>query len=231
MATGSSVWGIILASSPPGDFPADIEPVFLTLGSKPVLSYSLSAFERCPEVEGLVLVASKDRLESVRSLVHLFGCNKVKATVAGAAGRLESIQAGLEVAEEHRAGVIVIHDGARPGVTPEAISETIRQAKRCGVACVAHGLADPLVETARGTKLTGIPEGDQFLTTATPHAFKADALQKTLAHAARKKLKSMDEIAVAFAAKLEIQLVALRRPMVRIASPIELNLAEFYLRH
>lgn len=229
--TSSSVWGIILASSQPGEFSAEIEPVFLTLGSKPVLTYSLSAFERCPDVEGLVLVAAKNRLDSVRSLVHLFGCNKVKAIIPGFASRWESVQAGLAVVAEHRAGTVVVHEGARPGVTPEMIAETIRLARKCGAASVAQPVTEPIVESAKGVKITGAPEGEQLFAMATPQAFRSDVLQKILANAVKKKLKLADEAIAAHALKQEVQLVSLKRPMVRVDSPIDLNLAEFYLKH
>ena len=195
------------------------------------MSYSLSAFERCSDIEGLVLVVAKERLESVRALVHLFGCNKVKSIVVASSTRLDSVHAGLAVVAEYRAGTIVVHEGARPGVTPEIISETIRAARKCGAACAAHAIAEHVVEVGKGAKITGIPEGDQFYAASTPQAFKTDVLQKALAHAAKKKLKPADEVAAACAIKQDVQVVALKRPLIRIGSPIDLNLAEFYLRH
>lgn len=225
----STVWGVILASGQPSEFAADIEPAFLTVGSKPVLAYSLTAFERCSDVDGLVLVTSKERLESLRSMVHLFGCNKVKAIVAAPSARAAAVQAGVEIAVENGAGHIVVHDGTRPGVLPELISETIRVARKSGAAAVANPITDPVSETARGAKITKLVAGDLW-TTATPQAFKTDVLQKALAHAVKKKLKVPDEAAAVTAIKQVVHVVPAPRPLIRISAPAHLNLAEFLLR-
>ena len=90
---------------------------------------------------------------------------------------------------------------------------------------------EPVVEAGKGGKITGIPEGDQFFTASTPQAFKSDVLHKALAHASKKKLKLVDEVAAARAIKQDVNVVPLKRPLIRIGSPIDLNLAEFYLRH
>lgn len=225
----STVWGVILASGQPSDFAADIEPAFLTVGSKPVLAYSLSAFERCPDVDGLVLVSSKERLESLRAMVHLFGCNKVKAIVSAPPARTAAVQVGVDVAIENGAGHIVVHDGTRPGVSTELISETIRVARKSGASAVANPIMDPVSETAKGAKITKLVSGDLW-TTATPQAFKTDVLHKALVNAVKKKLKLPDEAAAATAIKQVVHLVPARRPLIRIASPAHLSLAEFLLR-
>lgn len=225
----STVWGVILLSAQPSEFAADIEPAFLTVGSKPVLAYSLSAFERCSDVDGLVLVTTKERLESLRGMVHLFGCNKIKAIIADAPVRGVALQAGVAVAVENGAGHIVVHDGTRPGVTPELISETVRVARKSGAASAARPIVEPVNETLKGAKITKLLTGNLWMT-MTPQAFKADILQKALANAVKKKLKLPDEAAAATAIKQPVQLVPAKRPLIRIASPLDLNLAELLLR-
>jgi 2-C-methyl-D-erythritol 4-phosphate cytidylyltransferase len=221
---------VILASGRSTEFGADIETVFLTLGSKPVLTYSLSAFERCPDIEGLVLVTSKERLENLRAMVHMFGCAKVKAIIAGPPTREGAVLAGLAVALEHQAGFITVHDGARPGVTPELISETVRLARKHGAAAVVTPLADPVCESAKGTKITAMIEGPHLWSTVSPQSFSAAVLQKALAAAAKKKVHPADEATAVAALKQEIHLVPSKRPLVRIASALDLTLAEFLMR-
>lgn len=227
----STAWGVVLASGRSSEFGADIETVFLTVGSKPLLTYSLSAFERCADVEGLVLVTSKDRLESLRALVHMFGCNKVKSIIAGPPSRENAVQAGLAVAIEHNAGFVVVHDGTRPGVTPELISETIRVARKNGAATVARPVGEPVCEAAKGTKITGTLDDSVLWQTLSPQTFKIEILQKALTNAAKKKIHLADEAAAVAAIKQDVHLVPVKRPLVRVTSPLDLNLAEFLLRH
>ncbi|MEI6514423.1 MAG: 2-C-methyl-D-erythritol 4-phosphate cytidylyltransferase [bacterium] len=63
--------GIIVAAGKSERMGADIDKVFLSLGTKPVLAYSLLAFEQCPLIDGVILVVRKDRLDSARGLVQM----------------------------------------------------------------------------------------------------------------------------------------------------------------
>jgi len=224
-------WGIVLAAGRADGFGADIDPVFLTMGSKPVLTYTLAAFERCPDVEGLVLVTSKERLESLRTMVSMFGCNSVKSIIAGPAAREGAVAAGLAVALENKAGIVTIHEGARPGVTPELIAETIRLARKHGAAAVARAVQDPACLSAKGVKYDEPVESGSVWATMTPQSFKTDVLGKALANAAKKKLHPLDEAAAVSANRGEVALVPSAKPLIRIAAPLDLNLAEFLLRH
>ncbi|HMP76532.1 MAG TPA: 2-C-methyl-D-erythritol 4-phosphate cytidylyltransferase [Kiritimatiellia bacterium] len=228
--SNATAWGVVLASGRSSEFGADIETVFLTLGSKPILTYSLSAFERCTDIEGLVLVTSKERLESLRAMVHMFGCPKVKSIIAGPANREEAVLAGLNVAMEHHAGIVTVHDGARPGVTSDLISETVRLARKHGAAAVATPLADPVGESAKGAKLSGLVEGAPLYSIASPQSFSAAILHKALTTAAKKKLHPADEATAVAALKQEVHLAVSKRPLVRIASPVDLTIAEVLLK-
>ncbi len=230
-STSSSVWGIVLAGGRTSQFGTDIDPVFLSLGSKPVLTYSLAAVERCAEIEAVVVVASKERIDSVRTMINMFGCTKVKAIVAGPPPREAAVAAGLHALEERQPGFIAIVDGAVPGITPELISETIKMARKRGSAAVARQLALPVCESAKGVKITGTPEDGTLWITMGPQVFRKDHLEKALSHASKKKLRAADEAALAAAAKIDVHLVPTRRMLIRIDTPQDLNLAEYVLRH
>ncbi|MCO5045825.1 MAG: 2-C-methyl-D-erythritol 4-phosphate cytidylyltransferase [Kiritimatiellae bacterium] len=229
-ALPSTAWGIIWTGGPVTDFPPEIEPAFLTIGSKPVLAYSLSAFERCADIEGVVIVTSAARREYVLTMVQMFGCNKVRSILAAPATRAGAIKIGLEAAVEMGAGITVIHEGVRPGVTPELITETIRVARKSGAAAVARPVPDPVCEAAKGAKVTGAIENGALWSTLTPQAFKVDVLVKALTHVAKKKLHLPDEAAAVVATKQDVHLVPSKRLLVRIAAPGDLNLAELLLR-
>lgn len=228
--TNSLTWAILLAGGRSSGFGEDVDPVFLSLNSKPVLTYSLSAIERCPDVENTVIVAPKERVESVRVMATMFGASKVKAVVAGSGSREAMVRAGLEAVSEAGPGYVAIVDGAVPGVTPEMISETVRAAHKCGAATVARPITDPIAESEKGSKITGLPNGSTWWITVGPQAFRVDVLERALQNAAKKKLRIADEAAAVAALKEDVQLVPIRRHLVRIDAPADLMLAEFLLR-
>ena len=94
----------------------NVDKAFLSLGPKPVLAYSLVAFQDCDAIAEVVLVVRKERVDSARAMAQMFGCSKVKKIVAGGTKRQQSVQNGMDQVPEGTA-VVAVHDGARPLVT------------------------------------------------------------------------------------------------------------------
>ncbi len=120
---------------------------FLLLNEKPVVYYSLKAFEES-QVDMVILVTGKGEISYCeKEIVARYGFSKVKAIVAGGKERYHSVYEGLcalkGLLEED--GIVLIHDGARPMVTGEIISRTIDAARTHG-ACVA---AMPVKDTIK----------------------------------------------------------------------------------
>ena len=72
------IYGIIVAAGKSERMGVDVDKAFLSLGTRPVLAYALLAFEQCPMIDGVILVVRKDRLDSARGMVQMFGCSKVR---------------------------------------------------------------------------------------------------------------------------------------------------------
>ena len=142
-------FGVVVAAGKSERMGAGIDKAFLNLGTKPVLAFSLLAFENCPDIEGVILVVRKDRTDAARGLVQIFGCSKVQCIVAGGATRQESVVNGLAELPEG-VSLVAVHDGARPCVRPELISETLKSAKRYGSGVAATKVTDTLKEVQHG---------------------------------------------------------------------------------
>lgn len=224
-------WGIIITGGKADEFAEGVDTAFLTLSSKPVLTYSLAAFERCPEIEGIVLVASKDRIESVRAMVQMFGSYKVKKVLAGPTQRLGAVLTGLRAFEEEKVGLVTVHDGTRPCVTADQISETIKSARKHGSGVLASRVTDPIKVVAKGTKVTDGFDPETLWNALTPQSYKVEILRKALEAAHKKKEGIHDEADALALIKAETHIVPTTRPSIRIAGPADLNLAEYLLRH
>lgn len=227
----SACWGIVIASGKGEKFAPDVDTAFLNIASRPVLTYSLSAFEHCPDIEGIVVVAPKERMESIRNMVHMFGSVKVKKIVAGTNLRQTSVLNGLKALEDAKPDVVVIHDASRPCVKPSQISETIKVARKSGCAVTGYKVVDALKVVEKGNKVAEHLPGGVYWTTVSPQAFKTDVLVKALEAAQKKKLALSDDCeALSLLKGKEVSVVATDLPDVRISSPADLMLAEILLR-
>lgn len=226
----STAWAVIVASGKREKFGADFETAFLNLASKPVLAHVLHRYELCPEIEGVVVVVPKERIDHLRGMVHVFGYNKVKKIVAGSNQRLASVLAGLAAVDE-AAEFVSIHDGSRPCLAAADIVDTLKSARRYGSGVLAVPIDDAVKSTRKGSNIAKDVEADALWVAHTPQAFKVAAIRKALLSAQKKKVALVDESEAMALIGEEVRLVAATGPRVRIASPSDIHYAEVLLRN
>ena len=108
-----------------------IDKVLAPLGELPVLVHTLYAFQDCPVIDEIVVVAREDLVVDVGRLCREFNLDKVRKVIVGGQERIHSVQAGLREVDPE-ADLIAIHDGARPLVPQEIIRDTVARGGRPG---------------------------------------------------------------------------------------------------
>ena len=161
---------IIVAAGKSERMGTGTDKAFLSLGNKPVLAWSLIAFERCPDIDRIVLVVRKEQQVAAKAVARMFGISKLIAIVPGGNKRQESVQAGLAVCDVDTR-FVVVHDGARPCVTPDVISEVVKLAKRVGAATVGRRMTDTVKRVEKGTAVSGTEDREKLWAVQTPQAF------------------------------------------------------------
>lgn len=171
------VTAIIVAAGKSERMGAGVDKVFLALGTKPVVAWSLLAFERCTDVDQIILVVRKEQLTAAKALVRMFGISKLRTVVPGGTKRQDSVMNGLkEVDADTR--IVVIHDGARPCVAPETISETVKMARRSGAVVVGSRIWDTVKYVEKGTTVTRTENRAKLWAVQTPQAFSATLIRR-----------------------------------------------------
>ena len=167
---------IIVAAGKSTRMGSATDKAFLSLGSKPVVAWSLLAFERCRDIDRIVLVVRKDQQVAAKAVVKMFGISKLQAIVAGGNRRQDSVQAGLDAGDLDTRYVLV-HDGARPCVTSDLISEVVKLVKRVPAVAVGRRLTDTVKRIDKGITVTGTEDRDKLWAVQTPQAFQARVLR------------------------------------------------------
>lgn len=221
--------GIIVAAGKSERMGQSVDKAFLSLGAKPVVVYSLLAFEKCPDIEEVILVVRSDRVEAARCMVQMFGCMKVKKIVAGGLQRQMSVARGLEEISEN-VSVVAVHDGARPCVTPELISAAVRSAREHGSGVAAVKITDTVKEVIKGNLIAKTVDRTKLWAMQTPQAFKRDLLVKALNLVKKKKLTVTDEASAVELVSKNVRLVVSSSANVKITTPDDLVLAAALMR-
>ncbi len=105
---------------------------FISIHDKPILIYTLEAFEKHPMIDAIEVVCIDGWHDMLRAYAKQFGISKLKWIVGGGATGQESIRNGVYNLEEHCKDddIVIIHDGIRPLVDEEVLSDVI---VKCGI--------------------------------------------------------------------------------------------------
>ncbi len=186
------VTAIIVAAGKSERMGGGADKAFLSLGSRPVVAWSLMAFEKNADVDSIVLVVRKDQVTAAKAVAKMFGISKLSKVVAGGARRQDSVQAGLrEVDSDTR--VVAVHDGARPCVTQEVISEVIRSAKRGAASVTGCRIRDTVKVVEKGTAVSQTVDRSKYWAVQTPQAFPYSMLRKAYAAVEAEQKEVLDD--------------------------------------
>jgi 2-C-methyl-D-erythritol 4-phosphate cytidylyltransferase len=218
------VWGIIIASGKGEQLTQDTDIAFLNLGTRPVITYAMEACERCPDVDAVAIVTRKERMDSVKGLVQLFGSTKVQKILSGGTYRHTCVQSALSVLEKE-ATLLVVLEASRPCVTPELISETIKSAKKNGTGVAGVKMSGIVKYAEKGKKTMQTLDGESLWTLQSPQAFKIELLAEVLKTTAKKRASIVDEAMAFDLAEKEIHLVSSFSGNIKVESADDLVLA------
>lgn len=166
---------IILAAGSGSRMQTQIPKQFMDLCGKPVIYYSILAFVQSG-VDEIILVTSEPYISYCENLKKTYGFDKITHIVTGGRERYLSVYEGLRMLTDSE--LVLIHDGARPFITPSIIKRTREKAAECG-ACVA---AMPAKDTIKLVNEAGIvvhtPKRSDVWQVQTPQGFQIDLLMK-----------------------------------------------------
>lgn len=209
------VTAIILAAGRGERMGLSLDKAFLSLGSKPVVAYSLSAFEMCQDVDSIVLVVRREKIEAAREMCKLFRITKLVSIVTGGASRQSSVRAGLD-AMPLETTVVSIHDSARPLVTPALISATVQAAKKHGSGVAAHRVVDTIKLVEKGSVVSSTVDRSHLWAVETPQTFKVDLIRRAYDEVDAKKSTVTDDAGAVETAGGQVHLVEWLKPNMKI---------------
>lgn len=151
----------------------DIPKQFLTINDRPVIIYTLEAFQKHPEIDSIAVACLKGWEQVLRAYADQFNITKLKYIVTGGDTGQASIRNGLFELEKHYSpdDIVLIHDGNRPLVSAEIISDCIITTKQHGCAISAIPVTEAVMKTLDGlTSVDSYPR-ETLRRTHTPHGF------------------------------------------------------------
>jgi 2-C-methyl-D-erythritol 4-phosphate cytidylyltransferase len=170
------VTAVILAAGQGKRMNSPVAKQFLILREKPVIYYSLKAFEESG-ADDIVLVTGEGQAEYCReSIVGLFHIRKVSHVIEGVKERYDSVYRALNCMDD--TDYVLIHDGARPFISPDLINTVIERVMEQKACIVGTPVKETIkIADAQGY-ITATPNRNTLWTAQTPQAFEYSSIKR-----------------------------------------------------
>lgn len=223
------VTAIIVAAGKSERMGGGADKAFLSLGSKPVVAWSLLAFEKNADIDSIILVVRKDQVTAAKAVARMFGISKLAKIVAGGARRQDSVQAGLkEVDSDTR--IVAVHDGARPCVSQEVISDVIKSAKRGAASVTGCRMRDTVKIVEKGSTVSQTVDRSKYWAVQTPQAFPYSMLRKAYAAVEAEQKEVLDDAQAVEAMGESVKICESNKLNIKITTPEDLQIAAAILK-
>ena len=161
---------IVLAAGSGSRMQSDVKKQFMEIGGKPLIYYSLKAFEESL-IDDIVLVVSRgDVAYAQKEIVQKYGFDKVTAVVEGGLARYHSVRLGLQAAAKD-CDYAFIHDGARPFIDRDIILRALQAVKEYKACVVGMPAKDTIKIADEKGFAASTPDRNLMWTVQTPQVF------------------------------------------------------------
>ena len=222
---------IVLAAGSGKRMNSKVHKQYLIIQDRPVLYYSLKAFEDSA-VDEIVLVVGKGEEKFCRKeIVDKYGISKVKAIVEGGKERYHSVFEGLKQTSD--ADYVLIHDGARPFVNQDIIRRCMQEVQKYQACVVGMPVKDTIKIADEGGYAKQTPDRKNVWMIQTPRTFSYALIYE----AYEEMLKTEDTAITDDAMVLErikgkkSKLIEGSYRNIKITTPEDLLIANVYLQH
>lgn len=154
----------------------DIPKQFINVKDKPIIIYTLEAFQRHPNIDEICVVILKGWEEILWAYAKQFNITKLKYVVNGGSNGQESIYNGLNEIKQYNENTddvtVLIHDGNRPMVSQEIITDSLFTYHEYGSAVAAIPCTEVVLSSENGKESIDLLPREKIWRTQTPHTYK-----------------------------------------------------------
>lgn len=158
----------------------DLPKQFLTVENKPIIIYTLEAFQQHPSIDEIYVSCLEGWNSVLEAYAKQFNITKLKRIVTGGATGQESIYNGLQAIKQDNENtndiVVVVHDGNRPMLSQDVITDNLVKQKKYGSAVTVIPTTEVVFVSKNGFESNQALNRDELWRTQTPHSYKFDEL-------------------------------------------------------
>ena len=198
------------------------------INGRPAIVWTLKAIQGCVDVNEIVVVTKRDRLEELAAICGKYGIDKATKVVVGGKSRIESAWLGINAVSE-RARYTGIHDGARPLVSVQLVKGVIELAKETGAAVAAIPESDTIRQSERGV-LTSSIDRQNVYRIQTPQVFSSELIRAAVFAALDRGEDFTDDSAAVQALGMNVHIAPGSVKNIKLTTVEDLDIARALLK-
>jgi 2-C-methyl-D-erythritol 4-phosphate cytidylyltransferase len=220
-----STWGIVLAGG--AGVRMGAPKAFLPIAGKPMLLYSLQAFQKANNIDKIAIVARREDLEAAQNLCRSTSISKFAFVTPGGKERQDSVWEGVKLLPPD-AALVAIHDSARPLVSANLIDALVEAAKEKGAVIPAVPVKDT-IKIGENSKVLGTLKRSLLWSVQTPQVFRVDAFKNALQNAFKENFYGTDCASVMEFSGYPVYFLEGSLQNLKVTHPIDVAIAETLL--
>jgi len=210
---------------------------FTELGGTPILIHTLRKFAASPEISEIYVALRGNEIAGFRERLAGEGkpiSDKQVRLVEGGEHRQQSVANALAGVSAAVDDIVLVHDAVRPFVTQEIIRDVIQAAQKYGAAIAGMPAVDTVKQverTAEGALITATVPRERVVMAQTPQGFRYEVIKRAFDDAAADGFMGTDEASLVERSGREVAVVMGSPRNIKITTPTDMQLAEFYLQN
>ena len=196
---------------------------FLEMHGKPILIYTLEHFQYHDDIDEIVVVCLKGWISELKRFLKIYMIDKVHIIVPGGDTGHDSIHIGLEAMKENTApdDIILIHDGVRPLINAQLISDNIDAVRKFGNAITAEPARESVIRSVDGKTVDEEPNRNEIYVAKAPQSFYFLDIYSLYKIAEERNFKTIDSSHLCSILKVKMHIVPSTKNNMKITEPAD----------
>ena len=206
---------------------------FTELNGTPILIHTLRKFAASAAVSEIYVALRTEEMPEFRARLEKERLSKKVELVTGGEHRQQSVASALAAISAAAEDIVLVHDAVRPFVSEQIIEEVIQAAQKYGAAIAGMPAVDTVKQvdrTAEGAVITATIPRERVVMAQTPQGFRYGVLKKAFDEAAVDGFMGTDEASLIERGGGDVSVVMGSPRNIKITTPSDMELAEFFLK-
>jgi 2-C-methyl-D-erythritol 4-phosphate cytidylyltransferase len=209
----------------------DRKKPYLLLNQRPLLYYSITALDSIPSIAQIIVaVAPGDERFCQQQVLEKFHFNKSIQIIPGGSSRQESVRRLLERVPDDTQ-LVLIHDGARPLITPELLEQAIAETRVWKATVLAVPVKDTIKSANDTLQIEKTISRERLWAIQTPQTFERSVIQEAHQRASQEGFIGTDDAALVERMGVQVKIVMGSYDNIKITTPEDLSVAEAFLKN